>query len=453
MARPCKRCTFANSLAASNCAMCGIAIATQSSSASSAAAAWSSMLRYSAPVAPRRAPAPAPSRNAAPVRIWPSPASAAAWSREHTWGATHRVDSDEARTWVYPSNMETRAYQLEIVKRALFSNTLVSLPTGLGKTFIAAVVMYNFYRWFPESKIVFMAPTKPLVAQQITACHGIVGIPASETAEMNGGVPPTRRRGLWKERRVFFCTPHILNNDLRSGVIDDAVRRSISLLVIDEAHKATGQYAYVGAIQQLANASACFRVLGLSATPGSDADKVQDVIDNTMACALEVRTDEDPDVKRYTHTRLVEENIVKLGKFVGDLQKKYFALIAPVFNWLKQRGLVFAKDVAGLNSYHMQLARDKTESPEFLRRGRVDPGYAKMMIGLMQSLLMSGKLLASYGVSGFRDAIVAMRDKATRDPGKRGWAVFVKGAPYRGFVRMLDDMIASGSTKHPKIAR
>ena len=102
-----------------------------------------------------------------------------------------------------------------------------------------------------------------------------------------------------------------------------------------------------------------------------------------------------------------------MGKFVGDLQKKFFALIAPVFKWLKQRGLVFAKDVAGLNSYHMQLARDKTESPNFLRSGRVDPGYAKMMIGLMQSLLMSGKLLASYGVSGFRDAIVAMRDKVS----------------------------------------
>jgi ERCC4-related helicase len=33
---------------------------------------------------------------------------------------------------------------------ALRANTLVALPTGLGKTFVAAVVMLNFYRWFPE---------------------------------------------------------------------------------------------------------------------------------------------------------------------------------------------------------------------------------------------------------------------------------------------------------------
>jgi ERCC4-related helicase len=57
---------------------------------------------------------------------------------------------------------------------------------GLGKTFIAAVVMYNFYRWYPKGKIIFMAPTKPLVAQQIRACYDITGIPKEHTEEMTG---------------------------------------------------------------------------------------------------------------------------------------------------------------------------------------------------------------------------------------------------------------------------
>jgi len=30
----------------------------------------------------------------------------------------------------------------------LFNNTLIVLPTGLGKTFIASVVMLNYSRWF-----------------------------------------------------------------------------------------------------------------------------------------------------------------------------------------------------------------------------------------------------------------------------------------------------------------
>lgn len=47
-------------------------------------------------------------------------------------------------------NFPARDYQYAITKTALFSNTLVALPTGLGKTLIAAVVMYNYFRWFPD---------------------------------------------------------------------------------------------------------------------------------------------------------------------------------------------------------------------------------------------------------------------------------------------------------------
>ena len=41
-------------------------------------------------------------------------------------------------------------FRFNIVQSCLYDNTLVCLPTGLGKTFIAAVVMYNFYRWYPQ---------------------------------------------------------------------------------------------------------------------------------------------------------------------------------------------------------------------------------------------------------------------------------------------------------------
>lgn len=95
-------------------------------------------------------------------------------------------DLEAGNVWIYPTNYPIRNYQYDIVEQALFKNTLVTLPTGLGKTFIAAVVMYNFYRWYPQGKVIFMAPTKPLVAQQIEACFNIMGIPQSDTAEMTG---------------------------------------------------------------------------------------------------------------------------------------------------------------------------------------------------------------------------------------------------------------------------
>ncbi len=55
--------------------------------------------------------------------------------------------------WIYPAQQDkpVREYQFKLVQSALFSNTLVCLPTGLGKTFIAAVVMVNHYRYVPCS--------------------------------------------------------------------------------------------------------------------------------------------------------------------------------------------------------------------------------------------------------------------------------------------------------------
>lgn len=99
-------------------------------------------------------------------------------------------DKCAGKLWIYPTNYQVREYQFRIVEKALFKNTMVTLPTGLGKTFIAAVVMYNFYRWYPQGKVVFMAPTKPLVAQQIEACYNIMGIPQKDTAEMTGMISP-----------------------------------------------------------------------------------------------------------------------------------------------------------------------------------------------------------------------------------------------------------------------
>jgi ERCC4-related helicase len=76
----------------------------------------------------------------------------------------------------------------------LFQNTLVTLPTGLGKTFIASTVMFNFYRWFKDGLIFFVAPTKPLVNQQIESFSSLISeVPMDHIAELTGTLSKEKR--------------------------------------------------------------------------------------------------------------------------------------------------------------------------------------------------------------------------------------------------------------------
>jgi Fanconi anemia group M protein len=200
------------------------------------------------------------------------------------------IHPETSTTWIYPQHKDfpIRQYQLEMSETAINYNTIVSLPTGLGKTLIAAVVLYNYYRWFPTGKLIFMAPTLPLVSQQAEACFDIMGIPEADTAILTGKIKAASRIELWKSRRVFFCTPQTVQKDLLSEE-SSSFASKVVCVVLDEAHKASGDYAYTKVISLLETASARFRIVGLSATPGTTIKAIQRVVDALRTVKIEAR--------------------------------------------------------------------------------------------------------------------------------------------------------------------
>ncbi|XP_006875507.1 PREDICTED: Fanconi anemia group M protein [Chrysochloris asiatica] len=280
--------------------------------------------------------------------------------------------------WIYPTNCPVRDYQLHISRTALFCNTLVCLPTGLGKTFIAAVVMYNFYRWFPSGKVVFMAPTKPLVAQQIEACYRVMGIPQSHMAEMTGTTQALTRKEIWHNKRVLFLTPQVMVNDLSRGTCPAA---EIKCLVVDEAHKALGNYAYCQVVRELVKYTRHFRILALSATPGSDVKAVQQVITNLLIGKIELRSEDSPDILPYSHERRVEKLVVPLGEELVAIQKAYIQILETFANSLIQRNILMRRDISNLTKYQLILARDqfrKNPSPDIvgIQQGIIEGEFA-----------------------------------------------------------------------------
>lgn len=316
---------------------------------------------------------------------------------------THRssfpqIDYEAAQKFVYPTNYPIREYQLTITEKALYHNTMVSLPTGLGKTLIASVVMYNFYRWFPQGKIVFMAPTKPLVAQQIKACHEIMGIPLSDTAELQGNVAPSMRKVLWRSKRVFFCTPQSMQNDLRQHICNAEL---IVCLVVDEAHRATGNYAYCGVIQEVEQKTPFFRILALSATPGAKFDIIQDVVRNLRISHIESRSADDDDVKKYTHAR--QEEVIKctLNAQITEIKNLYLQVFSRIVNRLCNGHVIQHRDPEKLSRWYVLQARERFRQSSNYQQNR----SAEADLALLVSLLHAKDLLTVHGLSSFKEYV------------------------------------------------
>jgi len=328
----------------------------------------------------------------------------------------HELDRAELSTWVYPLNLgPIRDYQFSIVKNGLFNNTLVALPTGLGKTFIAATVMLNYFRWTKSAKIVFVAPTKPLASQQVQACLNIAGIPRSQATLLTGDTAPVLREAEWASRRLFFMTPQTLMNDLAKGYADP---KSIVLLVIDEAHRATGNYDYVKVVEFIRRFSKSFRVLALTATPGSTVEGVQGIIDNLGISHVEIRTEESIDIRQYVHSRNIDTITFDPSDEMCEVKDLFSKALKPLVDKLSSQNIRYGKDAMSMTTYGLLKSRDEWMAGQ----GRhVNQGVKFMMIavfGILQSLAHMIKLLNFHGIKPFYNGLAEFRSNEEGKPGQ-----------------------------------
>lgn len=223
-----------------------------------------------------------------------------------------------------------RAYQLAIAQSALSNgNTLVVLPTGLGKTLIAFLVMQEQVKkgriqessgspvstTASQLRIFFLAPTKPLVRQHQQSFLQLTSFPEEDTALITGEITPKNRVELWK-KRIIFSTPQTLQNDLLAHRTD----ASSSLCIIDEAHRSIGRYAYTFVAEKCAESGAL--LLGLTASPGGDRQRIQEIVDALGIQNIEIRTAEDADVAPYVQPLEVNYIRVPLGQRFSEVRRQ-----------------------------------------------------------------------------------------------------------------------------------
>ena len=191
--------------------------------------------------------------------------------------------------------VEQREYQVNIANSAANKSTLVVLPTGMGKTIIALLVIAK--ELARGNHILFLSPTKPLVNQHAQSLNDLLSI-ENQVAVFTGEIPPEKRILLWKSKRIIVSTPQVIENDLIARRYDLSKTKRI---IFDEAHRSTGNYSYVFIAEMFKKQQDERRCLGMTASPGNNLSEILEVCKNLEITNIEIRTKIDSDVKPYVH--------------------------------------------------------------------------------------------------------------------------------------------------------
>ena len=243
-------------------------------------------------------------------------------------------DLGEASNFIKLDGIEFRSYQFNIIK-GIFQgrNTLVVLPTGLGKTLIGMYAIANALS--KGKKALFLSPTKPLSEQHYSNMGKYLNTPQDTICLMTGSTSASKRKGKLEGAQVVIATPQTVMNDLKNNIINLG---EFGVVIFDECHKAVGKYAYT----YIANECVLKEVqmIGLTASPGSRKEKIDNLINTLGISNIEIRISTDEDVAKYIMPK--DLKIINVDKSSG--MKKIASMLKPLIDenmqGLRQLGLM-----------------------------------------------------------------------------------------------------------------
>jgi Fanconi anemia group M protein len=250
-----------------------------------------------------------------------------------------------------PEILEKREYQFAIAETASEKNTLVVLPTGMGKTLIALLVAAKRIEQFPEGKILIMAPTRPLNAQHKKTFEKFTNLDPNEIVLVTGKIRPKNRIELYEKGRVIVATPQTIKNDLKAKRLDI---KNFCFLVFDEAHRAVKDYAYPWIARRYIFQATNPLILGLTASPGGTYERIEEICKNLFIKAVEIRTEFDKDVKAYVKPVRAEWIYVELPEEFKKIKELLKKLLKDDIKWLLEHRFISKKKLTKKDLLNLQ---------------------------------------------------------------------------------------------------
>lgn len=304
-------------------------------------------------------------------------------------------------------SIEARLYQQVLAADVLKKgNTMIVAPTALGKTIVATLVAADRLEKVKNSKILVLAPSKPLAIQHESTFKEFLTVPCSS---ITGAVKTDERVKRWEESQIICATPQTVESDLLKGRYS---LKDVSLVVFDECHHGVGSYSYVYLASRYVKESKFNLILGLTASPGSDKEKIKEVCDNLYVQNIVVKTEEDYDVRPYFNPVAIDWVRVKMSSELEKIKKHVDKALKVRLKGLKNMGIIRTVSV---NKTDILRARGRVQSA--IAR-TVNPKkecfQAISILSAVINIQHSQELIETQGVVTFNKYVARLRKKKTK---------------------------------------
>jgi ERCC4-related helicase len=318
---------------------------------------------------------------------------------------------------IKPNTVELRLYQEILVSRIIEKgNTLVVAPTALGKTIVALMLTAHKLKENPNSKILFLAPTKPLTTQHENSFKKFLNIDENKIVSITGTQNPKQRKVLYENSTILAATPQTIENDLLTGLMN---LNDFSLVIFDEAHRAIGEYAYVFVNLQLQKQNPHALVVALTASPGSEEEKIQDVCKNLTIRNIEIKELTDNDVKEYVNEIEINWIKVDLPKDFLEIKSNLEKFMVDQIKILKNLGIAKTENKRYYNRTRI-LEMQEIIRKRLLTSGNTQPSLyiAASKCAALLKIAHAEELIETQGIGSLQNYFEKIKDEAAKGKSK-----------------------------------
>jgi len=286
--------------------------------------------------------------------------------------------------------IEARAYQLSALDHCLSASTLLVLPTGMGKTPIEVMVLAERLR-NPGGRGIMLAPTNALVNQHLADLKDLLNLPeGEEIVALTGSVSPKKRKGIWESAKIVVATPQVVRNDVQNGItrLDD-----VALLIVDEAHRATGNHAMAQVGDLFAEQQPGGLVIAATASPGHIEAEINEVCDRLRIVNIHARPLGDALLAPYATGLEINDVVVEVPDELRLLAKPLEIWLQRIVERLRRLGFYTRQGhitAGGLQEAQQRISISIGNGESFGYRAAKDNGIAMRLNNLISSLLCQG---------------------------------------------------------------